>query len=114
MSALKNNEGFKKGQSAAIGQIAPHSLFALSIAATPLSQAIRGETDATLTTKREATDLVNRIRLQSSPFEARENPILVSAVASFADDGDIVILRDAKISQRKPCHFSGKYFYRKP
>lgn len=27
----------------------------------------------------------------SSPFEARENLILVSAVASFVDDGDIVI-----------------------
>lgn len=70
MSALKNNEGFKKRQSAAIGHIAipPHTRFALSITATSLSQAIRGETDATLSAKREAIDLVNRICLQSSPF----------------------------------------------
>lgn len=90
MSALKNNEGFKKRQSAAIEK--PNNNLSPTLclpfrSLTHLSQAIRGETDATLTTKREATDLVNRLCLQSSPFEARENPILVSAVVSFVYEG---------------------------
>jgi hypothetical protein len=93
MSALKKNEGFKKRQSAAIEKLNsnPSPTLYLPFRSLPyLSQAIRGEIDATLTTKREVTDLVNQLCLQSSPFEARENPILVSAVASV-DDGDIII-----------------------
>lgn len=74
MPALKNNEGFKKRQSATVERRSDpsptFSLFALQIAATSLSQPVQVETDATLTTKHVATDLVNRSCLQRSPFEA--------------------------------------------
>ncbi|OKP13733.1 hypothetical protein PENSUB_576 [Penicillium subrubescens] len=76
MSALKKNEGFKKRQSAVIEKPNSNPSPTLYLPFRPLphlSQATRGETDATLTTTRAATDLVNQLCLQSSPFEAREN-----------------------------------------